>query len=148
MIITTTTTSSSNHTAHGNKEAASKEYLDYTNTTFPPLEPPSEITFEKVSRCFIRVFGSLHLVDHMSCTYLVPVHSLLEQYCGPTPESNWVVRDKLLVGAYPASQSDMETFELLISILKLGVTSFVCLQQEVLVQRPLKQSDHSCTIVT
>jgi hypothetical protein len=34
---------------NSNNEVASKEYLDYTNTTFPPLEPPSEITFEKVS---------------------------------------------------------------------------------------------------
>ena len=51
---------------------------------------------------------------------------------GPTPESNWVIPGRLLVGAYPASQSDVETFELLISILKQGVTSFVCLQQEVI----------------
>ena len=50
---------------------------------------------------------------------------------GPTPESNWVIPGKLLVGAYPASQDDTETFELLTSILKLGVTKFVCLQLEV-----------------
>lgn len=53
-----------------------------------------------------------------------------DKYVGPTPESNWVIPGRLLVGAYPASQSDVETFELLISILKQGVTSFVCLQQE------------------
>ena len=50
---------------------------------------------------------------------------------GPTPESNWVIPGLLLVGAYPASQDDTETFELLTSILKLGVTQFVCLQLEV-----------------
>ncbi|CAM9515918.1 unnamed protein product, partial [Ectocarpus fasciculatus] len=62
---------------------------------------------------------------------LEPVPSLtLDKYCGPTPESNWVIPDRLLVGAYPASQSDVETFELLISILKLKTTTFVCLQQE------------------
>ena len=39
----------------------------------------------------------------------------------------------LLVGAYPASQDDTETFELLTSILKLSITQFVCLQLEVCV---------------
>lgn len=52
------------------------------------------------------------------------------KYCGPTPESNWVIPNVLLVGAYPASQDDGETFELISSILKLGITKFVCLQQE------------------
>ena len=27
-----------------------------------------------------------------------------DKYCGPTPESNWVIPNVLLVGAYPASQ--------------------------------------------
>jgi hypothetical protein len=49
---------------------------------------------------------------------------------GPTNESNWVIPGVLLVGAYPASQDDIETFELITSILKLGVRKFVCLQQE------------------
>ena len=35
-----------------------------------------------------------------------------------------------LVGAYPASQDDAETFDLLTNILKQGITKFVCLQQE------------------
>eukprot|EP01041_Mallomonas_annulata_P007878 gene7878-16121_t len=53
-----------------------------------------------------------------------------EKYCGPTPESNWVIPGKILVGAYPASVDDSETFDLLTSIMLLGVTRFVCLQQE------------------
>jgi hypothetical protein len=52
-------------------------------------------------------------------------------YCGPTPESNWVIPGVLLVGAYPASQDDDETFDLITSILKLEITKFVCLQEEV-----------------
>jgi hypothetical protein len=32
----------------------------------------------------------------------------LEKYCGPTPESNWVIPNRLLVGAYPASENDEE----------------------------------------
>jgi hypothetical protein len=53
-----------------------------------------------------------------------------EKYCGPTPESNWVVPGKLLVGAYPASNDDEETLCLITSILRWGITKFVCLQQE------------------
>eukprot|EP01038_Epipyxis_sp_PR26KG_P009490 gene9490-12785_t len=52
------------------------------------------------------------------------------KYCGPTPESNWVIPGVLLVGAYPASQDDVETFELITAILKLGIRKFVCLQLE------------------
>ena len=54
----------------------------------------------------------------------------MERYCGPTPESNWVIPGRLLVGAYPASENDEETFSLIASILKCGVKKFVCLQQE------------------
>lgn len=54
-----------------------------------------------------------------------------DKYCGPTPESNWVVPGKLLVGAYPASNDDGETLDLITSILRWGITKFVCLQQEV-----------------
>ena len=54
-----------------------------------------------------------------------------DKYCGPTPESNWVVPGMLLVGAYPASTDDEETLDLITSILKEGVNKFVCLQQEV-----------------
>ena len=54
-----------------------------------------------------------------------------DKYCGPTPESNWVVPGKLLVGAYPASADDAETLDLITSILQNRITKFVCLQQEV-----------------
>jgi len=61
-----------------------------------------------------------------------------DKYCGPTPESNWVVPGMLLVGAYPASTDDEETLDLIASILKEGVNKFVCLQQEVrLLVQPL-----------
>lgn len=36
-----------------------------------------------------------------------------------------------MVGAYPASANDDETFDLITSILKHGITKFVCLQSEV-----------------
>jgi hypothetical protein len=73
-------------------------------------------------------------VDYLSHTFPPLEHSeniKKHCYCGPTPESNWVIPGKLLVGAYPASQDDAETFELLTSILRLGVTQFICLQLEV-----------------
>jgi hypothetical protein len=64
-------------------------------------------------------------------SYIYTCAHLLLQYCGPTPESNWVIPGVLLVGAYPASDDDEDTFELITSILKQGVSKFVCLQSEV-----------------
>jgi hypothetical protein len=72
-------------------------------------------------------------VDHSNFRFkeLDEVSSItFKEYCGPTPESNWVIPGVLLVGAYPASQDDEETYELITSILKERVTKFVCLQQE------------------
>ena len=62
------------------------------------------------------------------------------EYVGPTPESNWVIPGVLLVGAYPASQDDEETYDLITSILKERTTTFVCLQQEV--SSPIFSLDH------
>lgn len=75
-----------------------------------------------------------NFVDHRNFEFkkLEDVNSIsFKDYCGPTPESNWVIPGVLLVGAYPASQDDEETYELITSILKEHVTKFVCLQQEV-----------------
>ena len=72
-------------------------------------------------------------VDYRSFTFQQlesPYNVIFENYCGPTPESNWVVPGKLLVGAYPASTDDAETLDLITSILNLGIKKFVCLQQE------------------
>jgi len=51
-------------------------------------------------------------------------------YVGPTTESNWVILNKLMVGAYPASFDDEENDMILRSILQCRVTTFVCLQME------------------
>jgi len=51
-------------------------------------------------------------------------------YRGPTEESNWVIYNRLLVGAYPSSQHDPTNTAIITSLLRLGVTTFVCLQQE------------------
>ncbi|KFM23858.1 hypothetical protein F751_6826 [Auxenochlorella protothecoides] len=52
------------------------------------------------------------------------------EYRGPTPWSNWVIRPRLIAGAYPAGQDDGETDRILTTLLELGVTTFVCLQAE------------------
>ena len=39
-----------------------------------------------------------------------------------------MIPHSLLVGAYPANVEDSETFDLLTSILKEGVSTFICLQ--------------------
>lgn len=68
---------------------------------------------------------------HTQIPPLEPLSELtLEKYCGPTPESNWVIPGKLLVGAFPASENDEDTFCLLSSILKCNINKFVCLQKE------------------
>jgi protein-tyrosine phosphatase len=52
------------------------------------------------------------------------------EYRGPTSESNWVVKEKLIVGSYPGHENDKENEKLLTKILNCGVTIFACLQQE------------------
>ena len=52
------------------------------------------------------------------------------EYRGPTPWSNWVIKGRLLAGAYPASADDSETDGILTKILELGIDTFVCLQAE------------------
>jgi len=65
------------------------------------------------------------------CLLLVLPHTRpLQQYVGPTEESNWVLLDRLLVGAYPAALDDALNDEIVSSILRLGIDTFVCLQAE------------------
>ena len=52
------------------------------------------------------------------------------EYRGPTPWSNWVIKGRLLAGAFPASTDDTETDLILTKLLELGVDTFVCLQAE------------------
>ena len=71
------------------------------------------------------------LPEFSSLPVIPPAHLIdTAQWQGPTEESNWVLRPSLLVGAYPCSQHDPTTSEILTSILGLGVTTFVCLQEE------------------
>jgi len=51
-------------------------------------------------------------------------------YRGPTEESNWVMHGRMLVGAYPGAVDDRTNTDVLLRILELGVTTFVCLQSE------------------
>jgi hypothetical protein len=51
-------------------------------------------------------------------------------YVGPTRESNWVILDRLMVGAYPSSFDDTENEAILSGILECGISTFVCLQLE------------------
>lgn len=62
---------------------------------------------------------------------LPPVRAINpDAYVGPTEESNWVLYGRLLVGAYPSSVHDEVNTRILTGILRLGATTFVCLQQE------------------
>lgn len=53
-----------------------------------------------------------------------------EVYRGPTDESNWVIPGHLMIGAYPGDISDKTTYRNLGGIMRLGIGTFVCLQQE------------------
>lgn len=71
------------------------------------------------------------LPDYSSIPALPPVRSINpDAYVGPTEESNWVIYGRLLVGAYPSSVHDDANTRILTGILRLGITTFVCLQQE------------------
>ncbi|KAJ8599081.1 hypothetical protein CTAYLR_007617 [Chrysophaeum taylorii] len=64
---------------------------------------------------------------------LEPLEVIAEKrsaYCGPTDESNWVLPGRLMVGAFPGMPEDEENARMLTSILRMGVTTFVCLQRE------------------
>ena len=100
--------------------------------TAPKFDPTTEstsntLTTEKTLKQYLHIdAGQGSTVPPLEDSQNVT----LEKYCGPTPESNWVLPGKLLVGAYPASENDEETFALLSSILKCKVNKFICLQQE------------------
>jgi len=107
----------------------------YQQTAKPQvsLTPPKDGVGVGDKQLFPHLQGKEQVVDYRSFQFqqLEPTQNVMfDKYCGPTPESNWVVPGKLLVGAYPASNDDGETLELITSILKWGITKFVCLQQE------------------
>jgi len=98
------------------------------------LTPPKDGSGLGDKSMFPSLQGKDQVVDYRSFRFqpLDATQSVIfDKYCGPTPESNWVVPGKILVGAYPASNDDGETLELITSILKWGITKFVCLQAEV-----------------
>ncbi len=52
------------------------------------------------------------------------------RYRGPTTESNWVILDRLMMGAYPASTNDDQHYEISRRLLNCGIRTYVCLQDE------------------
>jgi len=61
-----------------------------------------------------------------------PEREDLRPYVGPTPYCNWVIKDRVMAGGYPACLDDEENDELLTVLLRdLGIDTFVCLQSEV-----------------
>jgi len=85
----------------------------------------SEILDEEFERQFASIkysFGKINLYDKQEF--------IQSKYQGPTPESNWVIKDKLIVGAFPGYVNDAENKETLTTILNCGVSTFVSLQKE------------------
>jgi len=70
--------------------------------------------------------------DRLSTSVLPPLPSIpcSLDWRGPTPWSNWVIKGRVLAGAYPAAKNDAETDIILTKLLELGINTFVCLQAE------------------
>lgn len=83
-------------------------------------EKSREEKFEEEFRNIKYSFGTIRITDKFDRL----------EYEGPTDESNWVVKGKLMVGAYPGDINDKKNEELLTKILNCGVTTFACLQEE------------------
>ena len=67
-------------------------------------------------------------VNFTLCTHFQDV--VRSEYVGPTEESNWLIKGRVLVGAYPCADDDEYTDAILHGILRLGISTFVCLQSE------------------
>ena len=67
----------------------------------------------------------------MAATLQGAVGPGIEGMAGPTPWSNWVIKEQVLAGGYPASMDDEENDRILMTLMRLGVDCFVCLQSEV-----------------
>eukprot|EP00164_Ancoracysta_twista_P003603 GFYU01004825.1.p1 GENE.GFYU01004825.1~~GFYU01004825.1.p1 ORF type:complete len:196 (-),score=21.68 GFYU01004825.1:393-980(-) len=62
---------------------------------------------------------------------LPPLEQLLQQDArGPHENSNWVIRDHLMQGAYPGSVKFKKHIETLDKIVKSGIDTFVCLVED------------------
>jgi len=76
--------------------------------------------FEREFESIKYSFGSIDIHD----TFVE------SEYYGPTPESNWVVKGKLIAGAFPGFLEDDKNEDSLTQLLNSGVTTFACLQKE------------------
>ena len=131
----------------------SPDGVDFAFNFNPPVfgtDGESAASAEETRRELIHAWGANHHASAPTTTHkntanedlrvdvgLLPrlpsVKSVLEArdvYEGPTEESNWVILNNLMVGAYPSSNDDELNDVILSDILSCGVTTFVCLQQE------------------
>jgi protein-tyrosine phosphatase len=93
----------------------------------------SEVVDEEFERQFASIkysFGKINLYDKQEF--------IQSKYQGPTCESNWVIKDKLLVGAFPGHVNDKQNEETLTTILNCGVSTFVSLQKEYNNENPVE----------
>lgn len=87
-------------------------------TAHRTLAPPKYVMY-LMSACRPMVPRALRLT--------FSVLALLPMNC---QESNWVLPGRMMVGAYPSAQEDDLNEEILTSLLRLGLQTFVCLQAE------------------
>lgn len=108
-----------------------------SSTTSPPqlpispnllFYPPPALDLNQINSCDRKIYES----PYNSCLpSLEPLDCIKkEKYCGPTDESNWLIQDHLMIGAFPADISNHITYHNLGNIMRLGIGTFICLQQE------------------
>jgi hypothetical protein len=66
----------------------------------------------------------------MSIPPLPPIPLASHAMRGPTESSNWVIKDYVLCGEYPGNKDDSSHMTTLMTYSYVGITTFVCLQQE------------------
>lgn len=101
-------------------------------TMLRPIAAPSAetISAETISAADAIVVTTLQPEKYILTTMPWFVVTDKLTYHGPHVESNWVLKDHLIAGAFPAYETDDETYKSLTNILNSGVTDFVCLQAE------------------
>jgi hypothetical protein len=101
------------------------------NFTSKPVEKPSLLRNTGNSANAASIMGANMGPSLRALPSLPPFSAVkLSEYAGPTDESNWVIPGMLMAGAYPAANDDAHHYDILSSILSLGLSTFVCLQAE------------------
>lgn len=113
--------------------------LELPNSKLPPIgsspykrPTTTTVAFAQQKSAFNEQTSNTEVEPLNSCLPALESFDAMkkEVYRGPTDESNWVIPEHLMIGAYPGDVNDKTTYRNLGGIMRLGIGTFVCLQQE------------------